>query len=230
MESGPPESERVSDVPDHVLGGRDVVVVEGPDAATYLQSQISQDILEMAVGSVAWTFVLEPAGKVAGFARITRVGEARFELDTDAGYGASLLARLDRFKIRVKAETSLVAAGTEQERDEAARIELGWPALGSEIVPGETLPSATGLASIAISFTKGCYPGQELVERMDSRAAEAPRSLRRVEVADGTQVGDAVFDGDLAVGEVTSVSGSHALAWVKRASSIGEPLQFSAGA
>ena len=216
-------------VPDSVLGPRDVVVVEGPDALSYLQSQVSQDLLDMPVGGSAWTLVLEPAGKVTSLARATRTADERIELDTDAGYGAALLARLDRFKIRVKATTSLVeaeAAGDAPHRNESERIELGWPAMGHEIVPGETLPQGTGLNRIAVSFTKGCYPGQELVERMDSRGAEAPRTLRRLDVPEGTSAGDAVRDGDQEVGEITSVVLTRALAWVKRSSGVGEAVQF----
>lgn len=214
-------------MPDAVLGPRDVVVVEGPDAATYLQSQLSQDLNPLAVGAASWTFVLEPTGKVAVLARVARTADDRFELDTDAGYGPALLARLERFKIRVKATTELVeAADDTPPRDEAARIEFGWPAMGRELIPGETLPAGTGLTRIAVSFTKGCYPGQELVERMDSRGAEAPRALRRLDVPDGTQPGDPVLDGDQPVGEVTSVVGTRALAWVKRSSELGDPVQF----
>ena len=54
--------------------------------------------------------------------------------------------------------------------------------MGFEIVPGETIPAVTGVVPVAVNFTKGCYPGQELVERMDSRGADAPKSLRIVEV------------------------------------------------
>jgi folate-binding protein YgfZ len=223
MESPPP----VFDVPDHVLGPRDVVVVDGPDAPTYLHSQVSQDLRHLAVGGSTWTFLLEPTGKVAGFARIARTADERFELDTDAGYGESLLARINRFKIRVKADTSLVpAAADSPPRDEAARIAMGWPALGTELVPGESIPAATGLTRIAVSFTKGCYPGQELVERMDSRAAEAPRSLRRLTGAGGSSAGDAVLDAGEVVGTVTSAAGGAALAYVKRTSEVGEAVAF----
>ena len=61
---------------------------------------------------------------------------------------------------------------------EAARVADGWPAMGVEIEPGETIPAETGVVAVAVDFRKGCYPGQELVERMDSRGATAPRSLR----------------------------------------------------
>jgi tRNA-modifying protein YgfZ len=213
------------DVSAAVLGPRDVVVVDGPDASTYLHSQVSQDIRTLAVGEHAWTFLLEPTGKIAGFARITRPGDERFELDTDAGFGESLLARVNRFKIRVKVETTLAPSPPDAPpRDERARIELGWPALGAELLPGETIPAAAGLSRIAVSFTKGCYPGQELVERMDSRAAEAPRSLRRLTVAEGAAPGDPVLDGGDEVGVLTSVAGTAALGYVKRTSDVGEPV------
>ena len=95
--------------------------------------------------------------------------------------------------------------------------------MGSEIVPGETIPAVTGVVGLAVSFTKGCYPGQELVERMDSRGADAPRTLRILDV-DGAEVGDEVLDaaGDV-VGSITSVApgGDHALALVKRGHDVG---------
>ena len=209
-----------------VLGARDVVVVDGPDALTYLHSQVSQDLQGMAVGEQRWTFLLEPTGKVVALARVTRTAEDRYELDTEAGWGEALLARIDRFKIRVRAATSLVPAAAPVAVDEARRIEIGWPRLGVEILPGETIPAGTGLTRVAVSFTKGCYPGQELVERMDSRAAEAPRSLRRITVAPGTAAGDPVTDAGVEVGVVTSVVGTRALAWVKRTSELGDVVQF----
>lgn len=99
---------------------------------------------------------------------------------------------------------------------EIARVEAAWPRLGAEIDPGTTLPAATGVVAQAVSFTKGCYPGQELVERMDSRGAEAPVSLRRIDDASGLVVGgDVVRDGAV-VGAVTSVAGGRALAYVRR--------------
>jgi folate-binding protein YgfZ len=211
---------------EQVLGRRDVVVVEGADAQSYLHSQVSQDVNGMAVGDQRWTFVLEPNGKIAGFARVTRVDEERFDLDTDEGFGEGLLARIDRFKIRVAAETALGEPYGES-RDEAARVAMGWPGLGSEIVPGESIPGGTGVVGVAVNFTKGCYPGQELVERMDSRSAEAPRSLRRLTVAEGATPGDSITDEDGAeVGVLTSVAGTAALGWVKRASHVGDLVEF----
>ena len=89
---------------------RDHVIVEGPDAATYLHSQVAQDLRDLAVGQTCWTLVLEPTGKVESLARVTRTADERFDFDTDAGYGDALAARLARFKIRVQAEIAVMPA------------------------------------------------------------------------------------------------------------------------
>ncbi len=229
---------------------RDAVRVVGPDAATYLQSQVSQDLRTLSVGASTWAFLLQPTGKVDVLLRVWRLGEEEFVLDTDSGFGDVLAARLQRFKIRVKAEIKpldwwsvavrgttidgLVAWGTGAdllgpdvlepdgipvgtvEQLEAARIEAGWPAMGAEIIPGETIPAETGITEAAVSFTKGCYPGQELVERMDSRGATAPRLLQVVDVEAGTSTGDELKRAGQVIGTVTSVAGQRALAYVKR--------------
>jgi folate-binding protein YgfZ len=205
---------------------RDHVIVEGPDALSYLHSQVAQDLNGLGVGATTWTLVLEPTGKVESLARVTRTAEDRFDFDTDAGFGDALAARLNRFKIRVAAEVSVEpAASSEPSSDhEAARIAAGWPRMGFEIVAGETIPAVTGVVPLAVNFTKGCYPGQELVERMDSRGADAPTSLRIVEIAPDTELGDAVVVDGVDVGSISSVSpvGGVGLAFIKRGHDVGE--------
>jgi len=243
-----------------------VLAVSGDDALVYLQGQISQDITTLADGDSTYTFVLQPTGKVEALARVTRRSANEFVLDTDAGFGDSLAARLNRFKIRVKVDIAGVAgrclairnvsprpAGTLPAwgRDDAfdllgddprpphdlregtvaeleiARIEAGWPAMGAEITEA-TIPAETGIVSLAVSFTKGCYPGQELVERMDSRGSTAPRFVRRLRGPDRppVAVGDEVVFGGRAVGALTSVAivdnGWVALGLVGRAAQPGD--------
>ena len=85
---------------------REFVQVEGPDAASFLQGQLSQDIERLSVGEAAWSFLLQPQGKVDAWLRVTRVAEDAFVLDVDDSYAEAVLARLNRFKLRVKAELS----------------------------------------------------------------------------------------------------------------------------
>ena len=57
-------------------------------------------------------------------------------------------------------------------RFNAARIEAGRPLLGIDF-DDTILPAETGQMSRAVSFTKGCYPGQEIVARMHARQVVA---------------------------------------------------------
>lgn len=204
----------------------DTVVVTGPDALGYLHSQLSQDIRDLGIGEARWTFVLQPTGKIEALARVRRTDDEVYEFDTDPGAGVQLEARLNRFKLRVTADIALRPAASSTPEDlEHERILRGWPRVGAEIVPGETIPAETGLTPVAVDFRKGCYPGQELVERMDSRGAAPPRSLRRFTVDAGAAPGDPVLDGTGAeVGRLTSVSGTTALGYVKRGADVGEPI------
>ncbi len=59
---------------------------------------------------------------------------------------------------------------------ETARIEVGFPVIGRDISE-KSLPQEVGRAAKTISFTKGCYLGQEIVARIDSR--DAVRQLLR---------------------------------------------------
>ena len=247
-----------------------VFTVSGADAGKYLHSQLSNDIASLTVGESRYSFVLEPMGKVIALVRVTRIEEETFVLDTEnvADLGEQLLARLNRFKIRVKAD---IAVSTQKylclrsrdgspieesgfavsqwgsgavvdaplstidgsvvpqfvhvstEEFDALRIRSGWPVMGREIIAGETLPAALGVVSLAVSFTKGCYPGQELVERMDSRGSTAPKNLRLLtgSIVDNAKPGDAVIVNGETVGEFTSVAPECALAYVGRAVELG---------
>lgn len=79
----------------------------------------------------------------------------------------------------------LVSAGAtpiESDAYETARIEAGIPRFGADITP-ENFPGETGILERAVSFQKGCYPGQETVARMHYRG-HPNRNLHRL-VVDG---------------------------------------------
>ena len=117
--------------------------------------------------------------------------------------------------LSVESSPRVDSSATDRDAFEAARVLACWPRHGSEIVSGETLPAATGVVPVAVSFTKGCYPGQELVERMDSRGATAPTVLRNI-LDTGYATGDPYLVDGVEVGRVTSVAGGYALAYVRR--------------
>lgn len=141
-----------------------------------------------------------------------------------------LVSGVDAKYVKARLGDQDVLVGSETDV-EMARVRDGWPAMGREIDPGESLAAATGVVTCAVSFTKGCYPGQELVERMDSRGSSAPRALRRCR-RDALDPGDPIavraghsiiVDGH-EIGIVTSVAGEWALAYVQRGIEFGEPI------
>jgi folate-binding protein YgfZ len=120
---------------------------------------------------------------------------------------------------------------------EACRIVSGIPAMGSELTE-KTIAAEAGLVERTVSFTKGCYTGQELVARLDARGNNVPRRLvgvvggpdpdgdrlafgmtlhARATAGDGGEVGGAAADAasDKVVGTITSAAWSPELtAWV----------------
>jgi folate-binding protein YgfZ len=104
-------------------------------------------------------------------------------------------------------------AGEPDEQLERLRIEAGTPVWGREL--DETiLPAEAGLDDTHVSFTKGCYPGQEPIARLHYRG-RPNRRLRVIEVADA-RPGDEILFGDKTVGRVTSAVPGLALGYVRR--------------
>jgi len=107
---------------------------------------------------------------------------------------------------------------------EVLRIEAGTPAQGAEL--GEdVLPAEAGLVGRAVSLTKGCYTGQEIVARMESRGSASHRLVGlRFDAtdADPPPRGAPVAAEGQVVGSVTSscrsaLAGPIALGYVRRA-------------
>ncbi len=106
-----------------------------------------------------------------------------------------------------------------------ARIEAGEPLAGVDVTDS-TIPQETGLVPETISFTKGCFLGQELVARLDSRGGRVNHHLRILRFQDlGPVVGTAIVkDGDR-VGTLTSAAGLVGLALLKREVEAGDVVR-----
>jgi folate-binding protein YgfZ len=104
-------------------------------------------------------------------------------------------------------------AAEPDEQLERLRIEAGTPVWSREL--DETiLPAEAGLDETHVSFTKGCYPGQEPIARLHYRG-RPNRRLAVLEVASASP-GDEILLDEKAVGRVTSAVPGLALGYVRR--------------
>lgn len=95
------------------------------------------------------------------------------------------------------------------------RINAGEPIVGVDL-DEKTIPQETGLVAETVSFDKGCFLGQELVARLDSRGGRVNRHLRVIEFDSPVHVGDLLHSGDREVGTLTTVSENLGMAMVWR--------------
>ncbi|HET7571037.1 MAG TPA: hypothetical protein VFJ77_00025 [Gaiellaceae bacterium] len=194
---------------------RAYVRVAGPDAADYLQRMVSNDVEALAAGASCPALLLTPKGRVLAPLVVWRRGADDFLLLTEPELGEVVLAQLARMRFRARCEIepeeheSLLVLGGEDgiatdwpgarelldagleptlsaDELELRRIEAGVPRWGREI-DERILPAEAGLDRTHISFSKGCYPGQEPVARLHFRG-HPNRELRVVELGEGVEV------------------------------------------
>jgi tRNA-modifying protein YgfZ len=193
---------------------RDFVRVEGPDACDYLQRMVSNDVEALRVGDSCPALLLTVKGRVIAPLVVWRRGGEDYLLLTEPGLGEPVRALLTRMRLRARCdiepeEHSSVLVfggdgiatdfpGTAEVLDsgleptlaadelELRRIEAGVPRWGREI-DERILPAEAGLDRTHVSFSKGCYPGQEPIARLHYRG-HVNRSLRVVELDEETAV------------------------------------------
>ena len=221
------------------LRPRSYVAVRGPDAVDFLQRMLSNDVEQDA--DVFPALLLTAKGRIVAPLRVWRRGAGDFLLLTEPELEDVVRSTLMRARFAAKCEvereehTSVLVFGVadglpgelpgtvevldgdfeatlDDEELERARIETRVPAWGKEL--DETiLPAEAGLDRTHISFTKGCFPGQEPIARLHYRG-HANRELRVLDV-EGARPGDEVRLGDKVVGRVTSAVEDIALAYVR---------------
>jgi len=186
---------------------RDFVAVRGPDAASYLQAMVSNDIEALGPGESCEALFLTPKARVIAPLTVLRRGVDDFLLLTEPGLGERLRSGLIRSRLAAKCEitaedhASIVVLG---EAEGIPSTDYGLPAVevldaGLEPTVSEdelevlriragtprfgreiddrVLPAEAGLDRRAVDFEKGCYPGQEPIARQHYRG-RVNRSLR----------------------------------------------------
>lgn len=214
---------------------RAYVRVAGPDAEDFLQRMVSNDVAALAVGVSCQALLLTQKARLIAPLRVWRRGAEDFLLLTEPDLGDTLRTSLLRARVAARCEiepehhVSMIVFGAAEgipnedygvpavevlDRDleptidddelERFRIRAGTPRWGREL-DERVLPAEAGLDERAISFTKGCYPGQEPVARLRNRG-HANRRLRVVEIDGGDlpPYDAEILHGEKVVGRVTS--------------------------
>jgi folate-binding protein YgfZ len=217
---------------------RAYVRVHGPDAVDYLNRMLSNDVPD--AGSVD-ALLLTPKARVIAPVLVWRRAVDDVLLLTEPELGDALQTQLTRMRFAAKCEiaseehvSTIVLGGAEgiPNRDygvpavevldsdldgdadlERLRIEAATPRYGSEL-DDRVLPAEAGLEERAISFAKGCYPGQEPIARQHFRG-KVNRRLRVLEVEGVPAPETPVVYGEKEVGRVTSAVDGLALAYVR---------------
>jgi tRNA-modifying protein YgfZ len=230
--------------------------VTGPDAADYLQGQVTNDVLALEPGQASYAALLDPKAHIQADMRIVCVSATELWLDTEPHALEAVLGHLRMYKIgrqveisdrtedrvilsllgRASAEVAARAAGFArtvptaagvdvftasdsaealraalvdagarpigEEAAEVLRVERGIPRHGRDM-GADNLPGEAGIVNRAVSFTKGCYIGQEPVARMHHRG-RPNRRLRGLRLAAPTPAGGPVMSAGKEVGRLTS--------------------------
>ena len=250
--------------------------VRGPDAAEYLQGQLTSDVEALEPGEGQYSALLDRKGHMQADLRILRPGEGPdIWLDVEPQPAAAVLRHLSMYSIgrevevadasgerallsligprsvevagspalpehacepvavagvdclavgtaagidllppageRERVAAALLDAGAAAVSEEAAeilRLEAGVPRFGFEMGP-ETMPAEAGIVERAVSFTKGCYIGQETVARLHYRG-RPNRHLRGLRLSAPAQPGAPVRKGEKEVGRLGSAAVSPA--------------------
>jgi len=244
------------------------VRIGGPDAATFLQGQCTQDLRMLQSGDTAFVLWLSLKGKVMGESLVLKAESDAWWLWSAHTSGAALVERLDEFVIAD--DVTIVAGGLEwtqltlagdvgeawlrlaregREPPAAGRAEAwggGWlfagrrrqvrvwdwvrpaglvapievesamlteaalridrlavgvPAIPAEFGPGD-LPQEAGLETVAISFTKGCYLGQEVMARLQAMGQVRRRLVRVAGLGLAPAAGGELLQAGRRVGEL----------------------------
>jgi len=246
---------------------RGVLLVSGPDAAEFLQGQLTNDVEALEAGDGQYAALLDRKGHMQADMRVLRPATEEIWVDTEAEALPVVLRHLTMYSIGRDVEVAdrseertilsligprsveiagsaalpenacetttvagieclaagtpagidLIVAAAEAERlrgvlveagavevapeaVEILRVESGVPRFGAEMGT-ETMPAEAGIVERAVSFTKGCYIGQETVARLHYKG-RPNRHLRGLRLSAAATPGAELRFGEKEVGKL----------------------------
>ena len=222
---------------------RRVLAVSGADRASWLQGLVTNDVQNLAGGECRYAAWLTPQGRMITDMNVVASGN-RLLLDVPAALAADLRERLDGLIFAedvqisdesgrqlvwtvITSDTIVDLAGetlpaeykplTEIDLDtfDVIRIERGVPKFLADMAE-DTIPLEAGIEDRAISFTKGCYVGQEIIVRVTHRGGgRVAKKLVRWHADDSASVvpmpDSPILSFEKTIGRVTSAAFSPAM-------------------
>ncbi len=255
---------------------RGKLLVAGPNAAEYLQGQLTNDVEALEPGDGQYAALLDRKGHMQADMRVLRPAAEELWLDTEAEGLEAARKHLQMYKIGREVEVAdvteerailsligprsaeiaatpplpqhsceqvsvagveclaagaangidlivaasdsarlheaLTGAGAVEVSPEAAeilRIEAGVPRFGAEMGTA-TMPAEAGIVEATVSFTKGCYIGQETVARLHYKG-RPNRNLRGLRLGAPASAGTSLRLGEKEVGTLGSACVSPSL-------------------
>jgi tRNA-modifying protein YgfZ len=146
--------------------------------------------------------------------------------------GLDLIARADQADALRRLLSASGAVAVSEAAAEIVRVESGRPRFGKEMSE-RTIPQEAGITDRAVSFTKGCYIGQETVARLHYRG-KPNRQLRGLQLTSPARDGDPVVLGEKELGQVgtavvSPANGPIALAILRREAEVGATVTVGGG-
>jgi folate-binding protein YgfZ len=225
-----------------------ILKIEGVESKQYLNSVISQDISSLETGDFTSSLLLDANGKTTSTFYIRKEEENQFFLICPENNLTVLSENLQKLLIRTKASIAnisneysielnektdrlidinhldtnlnlnLVNKGQENNIEyESLRIIQGAVKIDVDLIG--TIAQEANLDKKSISFNKGCFLGQELVCRIDSRSAATPFMFYKIK-SKNINVGDQIKIDNENIGMITSATEkdgtSYAIAKISR--------------
>ncbi len=220
------------------LAHRALLLVEGEEAEHFLEGLVTSQL--PANGQAVGSALLTPQGKLLFSFLISRT-EAGFALETDSADSEALSKRLTLYKLRAKVTITpsdiAVSAGQGSALSDTRHADMPGREYGSagagdlvayhahratlgvlegpdEIIANQDFPHDVALdLTDAVSFSKGCFVGQEVVSRVKHRGTARRRPI--LVKGKDLQAGQPITVGEREVGTVRMVAGDTGIAVVR---------------
>jgi folate-binding Fe-S cluster repair protein YgfZ len=165
--------------PPHDRVSWSLIEARGEDARPFLQGQLSCDVMNLVPGESTNGLLLTPSGDVITSLRCDGLSDG-LDLVVRSELAESARSALARFLLRTACSLTIADTSSGDYDTVADQVTRGEPG-PAEFAPGLSAHTfGPGFVARRVSFSKGCFTGQELVGRLDARGGNVPFRLARV--------------------------------------------------